>query len=105
MLFSTDSSQPLQWLDFERLRAEFATFLGVGPIKFSRDGKGITYPVREDHADNLWLQHLGGSPGKMLTDFKLDQIRDFDGSMDGKSLALIRGHRESDVVLIRDLEK
>ena len=44
-------------------------------------------------------------PGKQLTDFKLEFIRDFDYSYDGKQLAIIRGHRESDVVLIRDSEK
>ena len=37
-----------------------------------------------------------------LTGFKSEFIRDFDYSYDGKRLAIIRGHRESDVVLIRD---
>ena len=63
------------------------------------------YPVRDGQTDNLWLQHLDGSPGKQLTDFKSELIRDFDYSFDGKHLAVIRGHRESDVVLIRDVEK
>jgi hypothetical protein len=100
-----DSSQPARLLDFERPRAEYSLAFGDGPIVFRRDGTGIIYPVREGQTDNLWLQHLDGSPGKQLTDFKSEFIRDFDYSYDGKQLAIIRGHRESDVVLIRDSEK
>jgi len=35
----------------------------------------------------------------------LEFIRDFGYSFDGKQLSIIRGHRESDVVLIRDSTK
>ena len=104
-LLSLDSNQPIRFLDFERPRAEYAVFIGDGPILFKHDGTGIIYPVREGQTDNLWLQHLDGSPGKQLTDFKSEYIRDFDYSYDGKQLAIIRGHREADVVLIRDSEK
>jgi Tol biopolymer transport system component len=104
-LLPLDSSQPARLLDFERPRAEYSLAFGDGPIVFRRDGTGIIYPVREGQTDNLWLQHLDGSPGKQLTDFKSEFIRDFDYSYDGKQLAIIRGHRESDVVLIRDSEK
>ena len=104
-LLSLDFSQPVRFLDFERPRAEYGTVLGDGPILFKRDATGIIYPVRDGQTDNLWLQHLDGSPGKQLTDFKSEFIRDFDYSYDGKQLAIIRGHRESDVVLIRDAEK
>jgi serine/threonine protein kinase len=104
-LLSLDFSQPIRLLDFERPRAEYAVAFGDGPILFKRDGTGIIYPVREGQTDNLWLQPLDGSPGKPLTDFKSEFIRDFDYSFDGKQLAVIRGHRESDVVLIRDSEK
>ena len=102
---SMDFSQPIRFLDFERPRAEYAVAFGDGPIVFKRDGTGIIYPIREGQTDNLWLQHLDGSPGKQLTDFKSEYIRDFDYSYDGKQLAIIRGHRESDVVVIRDSEK
>jgi eukaryotic-like serine/threonine-protein kinase len=104
-LLSLDSSQPARLVDFERARAEYSVAIGDGPIVFKRDGTGVIYPVRDGQTDNLWLQHLDGSPGKQLTDFKAEFIRDFDYSYDGKQLAVIRGHRESDVVLIRDSEK
>jgi hypothetical protein len=90
---------------FERPRVEFQFSYTMGPVAFTADGKGIVYPIRIGETDNLWLQNLDGSPGKQLTDFKSEFICDFDYSFDGKQLALIRGHREADVVLIRDSEK
>ncbi len=104
-LLSLDSSQPARFLEFERPRVEFNFSFTIGPIAFSADGKGIIYPIRSGETDNLWLQNLDGSPGKQLTDFKSEFIRDFDYSFDGQQLAVIRGHREADVVLIRDSEK
>ena len=81
-------------LKFERER--------TGLIRFSRDGKSIVYPVRQDGADNLWSQPLDGSPGKQLTAFTAEHLWDFHWSFDGKQLAFVRGHADSDVVLIRD---
>jgi serine/threonine protein kinase len=104
-LLPLDSGQPARFLEFERPRAEFAFSYTIGSIAFSADGKAIVYPTRNGDTDNLWSQPLDGSPGKQLTDFKSEFIRDFDFSFDGKQLALIRGHREADVVLIRDAEK
>jgi eukaryotic-like serine/threonine-protein kinase len=97
-----DSSQPPRFLDYERPRAEFLLGADVAPVVFALDGKGIVYPVRNGNTDNLWLQHLDGSPGKQITDFKSELIRDFDYSFDSKQLAVIRGHRESDVVLLQE---
>jgi serine/threonine protein kinase len=104
-LVTLDSSQPPRFLDSERRRADFRTGANVAPVVFAADGKGIVYPVRDGNTDNLWRQNLDGSPGKHLTDFKSELIRDFDYSFDGKQLAVIRGHREADVVLIRESEK
>jgi eukaryotic-like serine/threonine-protein kinase len=93
-LLSVDSNQILKRLQFERSRS--------GPIRFSRDAKAIVYPFRHAGVDDLWLQPLDGSPGKQITDFKAEHIVDFHWSVDGKQLGLIRGHTDSDVVLIRD---
>jgi Tol biopolymer transport system component len=92
-LVSTDSRQT-KLLDFERLR--------FGLVRFSPDGKGVVYATRENGVDNLWLQPLDGSKGRQITDFKAERIRDFHWSFDGKQLAMVRGHTDSDVVLIRD---
>ena len=104
VLLPLDSSQPAQFLEFERPRAESLASLGDAPIRFASDSKAVVYPVRGGETDNLWLQHLDGSPGKPVTDFKSELIRDFDWSLDGKQIAVIRGDRDRDVVLIRDSE-
>ena len=70
--------------------------------RFTRDGKAMVYPIRENGVDNLWLQPLDGSPGKQITSFNAERIGDFHWSFDGKRLAIVRGHTDSDVVLIRD---
>jgi len=84
-------------VDFERQR--------FGSLHFARDGKAVVYPVRENGIDNLWLQPLDGSKGRAITNFKSERIYDFHWSPDGKQLALVRGHTDSDVVLIRDSQQ
>jgi serine/threonine protein kinase len=89
-----DTGRTLNVVNFERQRA--------GLLHFAQDGKAVVYPVRENGVDNLWQQPLDGSKGKQLTDFSSERIFDFHWSLDGKQLALVRGHTDSDVVLIRD---
>jgi len=96
VLVSTDSGQARQ-LDFER--EEF------GLVRFSPDSKAVVYPTRNNGVDNLWLQPLDGSKGKQITDFASEHIYDFHWSFDGKQLALVRGHTDSDVVLIRSQQQ
>jgi len=76
-----------------------------GATRFTRDGKAVVYAFRDKDADNLWLQPLDGSPGKQITNFKSERIIDFHWSFDGSKVGLVRGHVDSDVVLIRDAEK
>jgi serine/threonine protein kinase/dipeptidyl aminopeptidase/acylaminoacyl peptidase len=71
-------------------------------VRFLRDGKAIVYPFRQNGVDNLWQQPLDGSPGKRLTSFKSEHIWDFHWSWDGGKLAIVRGHTDSDVVLMRE---
>jgi len=76
--------------------------ISSGGLAFTPDGKGVAYPIRESGVDNLWVQPLDGSAGRRITAFSAEQISTFDWSPDGKSLAILRGHTDSDVVLIRD---
>ena len=71
-------------------------------LEFARDGKGVAYPIRENGADNIWLQPLDGSRGRQITNFSADSILQFQFSPDGKKLGVIRRHVEADVVLLRD---
>src|SRR5712671_983006 len=93
-LVDTTTAQTTKLLDFQQPNN--------GAVRFSTDGKAAVYPVRVRGVDNLWLQPLDASPGKQITDFKAEHIYDFHWSFDGSKLALIRGHTDADVVLIRD---
>ncbi|MGA8430757.1 MAG: protein kinase [Candidatus Sulfotelmatobacter sp.] len=98
VLLDTTTGQSRKAMNFERQRMGFL-------LRFSGDGKSIIYPVREKGVDNLWQQPLDGSPGKYLTSFKSEHIWDFHWSWDGNKLAVVRGHDESDVVLMRDMRQ
>jgi hypothetical protein len=50
------------------------------------------------------MQPIDGEKGYSLADFKSDEIRDFKWSPSGHRLAIVRGHKESNVVLIRDVK-
>jgi eukaryotic-like serine/threonine-protein kinase len=71
-------------------------------VQYSSDGKALEYAVRENGVDNIWRQPLDGSAGKWETEFKSEHITQFRWSPDSRRLALVRGHTDSDVVLIRN---
>ena len=73
-----------------------------GEIRYTTDGAGIGYFIREKGLFALWVSPVDGSAGRVVTDFAPDPIFDFRWSPDGKRLALLRNHRDSDVVLLRD---
>jgi hypothetical protein len=60
------------------------------------------YVIHEKGTDNLWWQPLDGSPGRQITSFQGDTIQYFLFSPDGKTLGVMRTHREADVVLLHD---
>jgi eukaryotic-like serine/threonine-protein kinase len=93
-LVSLDSGQILRVFEYDPRHQ--------GQPRFSPDGKGIVYPVREKGIDNLWLQPLDGGPGRRLTNFGSLKIYSYQWSPDGKSLALVRGDSPSDLVLIQN---
>ena len=93
-LVSLDSGQVLRVFEYDPRHQ--------GRPRFSPDGKGIVYPVREKGVDNLWLQPLDGGPGRQLTNFGSLKIYSYQWSPDGKSLALVRGDSPSDLVLIQN---
>jgi eukaryotic-like serine/threonine-protein kinase len=96
-LVATDTGQVQKQIEFQRPRK--------GMVRFARDGKSVVYPIRESNVDNLWQQPLDGSAGKQLTSFKAEHIWDYHWSPDGSKLAIVRGHTDSDVVLMRDMQQ
>jgi eukaryotic-like serine/threonine-protein kinase len=94
-LVATDTGETRKLLDMQRP-------IMNNIIRFSRDGKSAIWTTREHGVDNLWQQPLDGTPGKLITSFPSEHMWDFHWSEDGSKLALVRGHNESDVVLMRD---
>ncbi|MFN2491323.1 MAG: protein kinase [Pyrinomonadaceae bacterium] len=71
-------------------------------IRWTADGRALTYIDRRNGISNIWSQPLSGGAPRQLTDFKADQIFNFAWSSDGKQLACARGVVTSDAVLISD---
>jgi eukaryotic-like serine/threonine-protein kinase len=69
-------------------------------LRFSPDGKAVAYGIQEDSVGNVWLQPIDGSAPRALTHFPSERIESFNFSPDGRFLALVRGHRDSEVVLL-----
>ncbi|MGB7921861.1 MAG: protein kinase [Pyrinomonadaceae bacterium] len=73
-------------------------------IRWSADGRALTYIDNRGGVSNIWSQSLDGGEPTQLTNFKSDRILNFEWSPDGKRLACVRGMMTSDVVLISDLK-
>ena len=71
-------------------------------VQFTADGKAVAYPVAENGVDNVWLQPIDGGPGHQITHFNSEQIFSFHWSPDGRNLGILRGHTDSDVVLLQE---
>jgi eukaryotic-like serine/threonine-protein kinase len=92
-LFSLGSPSPPRMLDASQ---------DSGDVQFTPDGKSVAYLIEENGVGNVRVQPLDGSPGYPITDFKSEQIYSFHLSPDGKSLGIVRGHDDSDVVLLQE---
>jgi eukaryotic-like serine/threonine-protein kinase len=71
-------------------------------FRFSHDGKAVVYATRDAGVDNLWSQPLDGSPGRQLTSFDSEQIGAFAWTFDFSQFAVLRGHIDHDIVLVRE---
>jgi hypothetical protein len=103
-VITPDNDTLLKAFDFP----DFGGTLGGGfymqLISWTIDGKALTYIDTKDGVSNIWAQPLDGGPKKQLTHFKSDLIFKYAWSHDGK-LALARGAKTSDVMLIVDIGK
>jgi len=71
-----------------------------GNVRWSRDGKALTYVATAGDVSNIWSQNYAGGEPKQLTDFKADQLFWFDWSGDGKQIISARGAETNDAVLV-----
>jgi Tol biopolymer transport system component len=70
--------------------------------RFTPDGKALVYPIRQNGVEDLWLQPLDGSPGRQITNLKVERINAFYWSPDGKSIGVLTARHEYDVILLHD---
>ena len=68
--------------------------------RWAPDGEAVEYALTRNGVSNIWQQKLTGGPPKQITKFESGLIFDFDWSRDGSQLALTRGSKSSDVILI-----
>ena len=73
-----------------------------GP-SFTPDGKALIYAVRQNGIANLWFHPLDGSLRREITKFNSGEIISIvRWSPNGKMLAVLTKHVESDAILLRD---
>jgi Tol biopolymer transport system component/DNA-binding winged helix-turn-helix (wHTH) protein len=75
------------------------TFVEAG-IRWTPDGRALSFIDNRDGVSNVWLQPLDGSPPKQLTNFTSETIFRFAWSPDGKMFVAERGTEIGDIVLI-----
>jgi eukaryotic-like serine/threonine-protein kinase len=74
----------------------------TGLVQFTPDEKALAYVIQDQGVDNIWVQPLDGSKGRLLTNFTSASITQFSWSPNGKSLVVARRDSTSDVILLRD---
>jgi Tol biopolymer transport system component len=72
-------------------------------IAWSKSDKGILFVNTLGTTSNVWTQPLDGTKPAPLTAFKEFQIAAFALNADGSRLAIARGSRNRDIVLIKNL--
>jgi Tol biopolymer transport system component/DNA-binding winged helix-turn-helix (wHTH) protein len=72
----------------------------ISPIRWTSDGRALTYIDTREGISNIWRQPLTGGPPEQMTDFKAERILFFGWSRDAQYLAYARGDEVNDVVMI-----
>jgi Tol biopolymer transport system component len=77
---------------------------GYPIIRWTQDGRDLTFLRDQQGVSNIWAQPLDAGPQRQVTDFTAGQIFNFCWAKGGQQLALARGSQTSDVVLIRRVQ-
>ena len=70
-------------------------------LRWTPDGKGLTYALSLGGNTNLWVQPISGGPPQQIAHFP-DKIIAYAWSEDGKQLAVARSNGSSDIVVFRN---
>jgi eukaryotic-like serine/threonine-protein kinase len=98
-LISIDGGDPIRTFDLPETAK-----IDAG-IAWNKTGKGILFVNTLGTTSNIWTQPIDGSKPTALTTFKEFQIASFALNEAGNRLAIARGSRNRDIVLIRNLRK
>ena len=96
-IISIDGGNPLKIIELP------ATTTAEAGIAWNKTGNAVLFVNTFGTTSNIWKQPLDGAKPKPLTDFKEFQIAAFAPNSEGNRLAIARGSRKRDVVLIKDL--
>jgi len=106
-MVSAERNAPLAPRNIDLDPSLHISFEELGPpansgFHFVPEGKSLAFVIADKGVDNVWIQPLDGSKGHQLTHFNSGQITDFRWAPDGKTLAVLRFHSTSDVILLHD---
>ncbi len=79
---------------------EFPVPYGIQGVRFTPDSQGIAFLLTRKGATNIWEQPLAGGDPVQLTKFTSGEMFAFAWSPDGKRLAMSRGRRKADVIMM-----
>jgi Tol biopolymer transport system component len=98
-IISIDGGQPLKTCELPE------TAKIDSGIAWNKTGNGILFVNTLGTTSNIWTQPLDGGKATPLTSFKEFQIAAFALNPEGNRLAIARGSRNQDVVLIKNIQK
>ena len=90
-IIPAEGGRPVKLLDIPQTNA----------VRWTPDGKGISFVKTADGVSNVWTQDLNGGPPVQVTKFTTEQIFNFDWFGDGR-LVCSRIFKTRDIVLIRN---
>lgn len=61
----------------------------------------MSYVIQDKGVDNICVRDLDSSSGRQVMNFTTEHIVEFRWSPDGKTLAVVRSHDTSELVLVR----
>ncbi|MBK6589383.1 MAG: PD40 domain-containing protein [Acidobacteria bacterium] len=96
---SIDGGPPLKTIELPS-----TTTIDAG-LAWNKAGNGVLFVNTLGTTSNIWTQPLDGTKPSQLTAFKEFQIASFALNAEGNRLAVARGSRNRNVVLIKNIEK
>jgi serine/threonine protein kinase/Tol biopolymer transport system component len=103
-IVAADNKEPPRFLPFmNEWQVPISTDILWPAIRWTADGKFITYVRTRNGVSNIWAQPTDGGPAQQLTNFTSMIIWSHDWSRDGKYLVMARGNFSRDAVMLTDI--